>query len=129
MRGAGAGVGVRGNGVGVKAGVKAVTGRGDVGTGLGFRATVGQLDVKELGGRFGEKERWRDCTEAGRRGAQPEGSPGNLKKKKQKCVDSSNANLVQTKLAIKCMPVKKCTTTMVRCCGWLPKIAICTARF
>lgn len=67
-----------GNGLGVKAGVRDVTGRGDEGTGLGFRATEGQLDVKELGGRLGEKERWRDGTEAGRRGAQPEGSPGNL---------------------------------------------------
>lgn len=78
MRGGGAGVGVRGNGVGVNAGVRDVTGRGDEGTGLGFRAIVGQLDVRELGGRFGEKERWRDAAEAGRRGAQPEGSPGNL---------------------------------------------------
>lgn len=69
---------MRGNGVGVKAGVIDVTGRGDEGTGLGFSATEVQLDVKELGGRFGEMERWRDGTEAGRRGAQPEGSPGNL---------------------------------------------------
>lgn len=58
MRGGGAGVGVKGNGIGIKAGVRAVTGRGDKGT--GFRTTAGQLDVKELGGRFGEKERWRD---------------------------------------------------------------------
>lgn len=60
MRGDGAGVGVRGNGIGIgiKAGVRAFTGRGDEGT--GFRATAGQLDVKELGGRFGEKGRWRD---------------------------------------------------------------------
>lgn len=72
MRGGGAGVGVSGNGV------RDVTGRGDEGTGLRFRATEGQLDVKELGGMFGEKECWRDCTEAGRRGVQSERSPGNL---------------------------------------------------
>lgn len=77
LSGGGAGVGVRGNGVGVKAGVRDVRGRGDDGTGFGLSATLGQLDVKEFGGMFGEKECWRDCAVAGRRGAQPEGSPGN----------------------------------------------------
>lgn len=42
--------------MGVMAWVREVKGRGTEGTGFGFRAAEGQLDVKEFGGRFEEKE-------------------------------------------------------------------------